>query len=140
MTKYLLDPDVVSELRKPRPHGGVVAWIGKLRDDQIFLSALTMGELQRGIEGLRRRDPAKACEIEAWVNQVAESYNVLPMDIACFREWAKLMEGKPGQLSEDAMIAATANVHGLSVATGQGGDFAVLGVNTINPFKPNRQR
>jgi predicted nucleic acid-binding protein len=85
VTRYLLDTNVVSELRKPKPHGGVTAWIGGLRDDQLFLSAVTMGELQGGIERTRKQDAAKAREIEAWVDQLEDSYQVLPMDTRCFR-------------------------------------------------------
>ena len=135
MTKYLLDTNIVSELRKPKPHGGVVAWISGLRDEQLFIAAVTIGELQRGIERTRRQDAAKARDIERWVDQLEASSNVLPMDGRCFREWAKLMEGKSGHLLEDAMIAATARVQGLKVATRNESDFALLGVDTVNPFR-----
>lgn len=135
MTGFLLDTNVISELRKPKPHGGVVRWLSGLREDQIFLSAVTLGELQRGIERARRQDAAKAHEIEEWVDQLEESVNVLAMDSRCFREWARLMEGKPGQLLEDGMIAATARVHGLRVATRNEKDFALLFVETFNPFR-----
>ena len=137
MTRYLLDTNVVSELRKPKPHGGVVAWIGGLRDEQLYISAVTIGELQRGIERARRQDAAKAREIEQWVDQLEASSNVLPMDARCFREWARLMEGKSAQLLEDAMIAATARVQGLRVATRNESDFVLLGVDTVNPFRVN---
>jgi hypothetical protein len=133
--KYLLDTNVVSELRKPKPHGAVLAWIEDLRDDQIFLSAVTLGELQAGVELTRRQDPSKADQIEAWVDQVANSFEVLPMDTACFREWARLMIGKPDRLTEDAMVAATARVHGLIVATRNQRDFAQLNVAVVNPFQ-----
>ncbi len=135
MIKYLLDTNVVSELRKPKPHGGVVRWVSTLRDDQLFLSVVTLGELQRGIERTRRQDAAKAREIERWVDQLEESIHLLPMDGRCFREWARLMEGRPGHLLEDAMIAATARVQGLGVATRNEKDFALLEVDTINPFR-----
>ena len=137
MTRYLLDTNVVSELRKPKPHGGVVAWIGGLRDEQLYISAVTIGELQRGIERARRQDAAKAREIEQWVDQLEASSNVLPMDARCFREWARLMEGKSAQLLEDAMIAATARVQGFKVATRNENDFALLDVDTVNPFRVN---
>jgi predicted nucleic acid-binding protein len=135
MTRYLLDTNVVSELRKPKPHGGVVHWISGLRDDQIYISAVTIGELQRGIEITRRQDAAKARQIELWVNQLEESSQVLPMDARCFREWARLMDRKSGHLVEDAMIAATARVQVLQVATRNESDFAPLHVETINPFR-----
>ncbi len=135
MTRFLLDTNVVSELRKPKPHGGVLAWIGGLRDDQVYISAVTVGELQRGVEQTRKQDTAKALDIESWVDQLEASYNVLPMDARCFREWARLMEGKPDHLLEDAMIAAIARVHGLKVATRNESDFALLGAEFLNPFK-----
>ena len=135
MTRFLLDTNVVSELRKPKPHGGVLAWIAGLREDQVYISAVTVGELQRGIEQTRKQDTAKALEIESWLDQLEASYNVLPMDASCFREWARLMEGKAEHLLEDAMIAATARVHGLKVATRNESDFVALGAEFINPFK-----
>lgn len=135
MTKYLLDTNVVSELRKPKPHGGVIAWISGLRDDQLYLSAVTMGELQAGIERTRTQDPSKALEIEKWADQLEESFQVLPMDTQCFREWARLMKGRPDHLLEDVMIAATARVHGLKVASRNERDFVGLSVEIVNPFK-----
>ena len=135
MINYLLDTNVISELRKSRPHGGVVKWLNGLREDQIFLSAVTLGELQRGIERTRRQDSAKADEIEAWVDRLEASINVIPMDGRCFREFAKLMDRKSSHLLEDAMIAATARVHALFVATRNERDFALLSVATINPFQ-----
>jgi predicted nucleic acid-binding protein len=134
MNRYLLDTNVVSELRRPKPHGAVVAWLRALREDQVFLSAVTLGELQAGVERTRNQDPPKASEIEAWVDQLAESYNVLPMDTRSFREWGRLMNRKPDDLMEDAMIAATARVHDLIVATRNERHFRHLAVVVINPF------
>lgn len=133
---FLLDTNVVSELRKPRPHGGVVAWLQALDDAQLSVSAVTLGEIQAGIELTREQDPAKAQEIEAWLEQVAGAYNVLPMDAAAFRAWARLMHRQSDTLYEDAMIAATAKVHGLVVATRNVADFQALGVAVFNPFTP----
>jgi predicted nucleic acid-binding protein len=135
VNRYLLDTNVISELRKAKPHGAVIAWLSDLRDDQIFLSVVTVGELQTGIEMTRQQDPAKAAEIEAWVEQVADSYQVLPMDTTCFREWARLMMGKPGRLMEDVMIAATVRVNDLIVATRNERDFEQLRVEVLNPFQ-----
>lgn len=135
MIKYLLDTNVISELRKPKPHGAVLAWITGLRDEQLYLSAVTLGELQAGVERTRTQNPSKAREIEVWVDQLEESYQVLPMDTQCFREWARLMKGRPDDLLEDVMIAATARVHGLRVASRNERDFAQLSVEIVNPFK-----
>jgi predicted nucleic acid-binding protein len=131
---YLLDTNVVSELRKQRPHGAVVAWLESIDDAQLYLSAVTLGEIQAGIEITRAQDTEKAKEIEAWLELVAGAYNVLPMDAAAFRAWARLMHGKSDTLYEDAMIAATAKVHGLTVATRNVADFNALGLEVFNPF------
>jgi predicted nucleic acid-binding protein len=131
---YLLDTNVVSELRKQRPHGGVRAWLASLDDAQLCVSAVTLGEIQAGIELTREQDAAKARDIEAWLDQLAEAYNVLPMDAAVFRAWARLMHRKSDTLYEDAMIAATATVHGLTVATRNVADFHALGMAVFNPF------
>jgi predicted nucleic acid-binding protein len=138
VNRYLLDTNVVSELRKPKPHGGVLAWFSELQETQICLSAVTIGELQTGVELTRAQDPYKAAQIEAWIDLLEESYQVLPMDTLCFREWARLMSGRPDDLLEDIMIAATARVHDLAVATRNERDFTSLGVQILNPFKTSR--
>ena len=132
---YLLDTNVVSELRKPRPHGAVLAWFATLQDTQLHLSAVTIGEIQAGIELTREQDEAKAVEIEGWLEMVAASYNVLPMDAATFRAWAQLMHRRSDTVYEDAMIAATAKIHGLTVVTRNLADFKAFGVPLLNPFK-----
>jgi predicted nucleic acid-binding protein len=135
VTRFLLDTNVISELRKSKPHGAVVAWMETLRVEQIFLSAVTMGELQDGVELTRKRDPAKARDIGSFLTSVELSFAFVPMDPACFREWSRLMAGKPEALREDAMIAATARVHGFTVSTRDEKDFKHLGVEIFNPFK-----
>ncbi len=131
---YLLDTNVVSELRKPKPHGGVLAWLESVDDTKLYLSAVTLGEIQAGVEITREQDAAKAVEIEAWLELVAASYNVLPMDAAVFRRWARLMHRTSDTLYEDAMIAATADVHGLTVVTRNVADFKSFEVALLNPF------
>ena len=132
---YLLDTNIVSELRKPRPHGAVVAWIEGIADSDLYVSAVTVGEIQARIEITRGQDVVKAAEIEAWLDRVAATYNVLPMDATCFRVWATLMHRQSDTVSEDAMIAACALVHKLTVATRNVGDFARFDVALINPFE-----
>lgn len=134
MIRYLLDTNVVSEIRKTKPHGAVVAWMQGLREDQIFISAVSIGEIQRGIERTRKQDAAKARDIENWLDQIEASPTLLTMDAVCFREWARLMNGKSAHLFEDAMIAATARVHRLKIATRNTSDFALLNVDLFNPF------
>jgi predicted nucleic acid-binding protein len=135
MNRFLLDTNVVSELRKRKPHGAVLAWLGGLQEEQVFLSAVTIGELQAGIELTRAQDAEKAEEIEQWVERLADSYQVLDMDASCFREWARLMHGKPDSLAEDGMIAATARCNDLVVATRNEKHFRQLNVRVLNPFK-----
>jgi predicted nucleic acid-binding protein len=131
---YLLDTNVVSELRKPRPHGAVLSWLEGVADTDLRLSAVTLGEIQAGIELTREQDAAKAAEIEAWADQVESTFGVLPMDAAVFRAWAKLMHKQSDTVYEDAMIAATAQVHHLTVVTRNVRDFKRFGVPVFNPF------
>ena len=135
---YLLDTNVVSELRKPRPHEAVVAWLQSTADADLHLSAVTLGEIQAGIELTREQDTSKASQLEAWADLVAASYNVLPMDGKTFRAWARLMHRKSDTIYEDAMIAATAIVHDLTIVTRNVGDFAHFHVRLLNPFKTTR--
>ena len=131
---YLLDTNVVSELRKTRPHGGLLAWLTAVPEDSVHISVVTLGELQAGVERTRRRDPTKAAEIEAWLDRVADWDRILPMDGRVFREWARLMADSAVQLAQDAMIAATARVHGLTVVTRNVRDFKSFDVPVLDPF------
>lgn len=130
---YLLDTNVVSELRKPRPHGAVLTWLQARDDGELHLSAVTIGEIQAGIELTRQQDAPKAQAIEAWLEQVATTWNVLPMDAPAFRAWARLMHRRSDTVTEDAMIAATAQIHGLTVVTRNVADFKPFGVALLNP-------
>jgi predicted nucleic acid-binding protein len=132
---FLLDTNVVSELRKPRPNPQVRAWVEQAEEATLFLSAVTLGEIQAGIEAVRERDAAGAQALAAWADQLAQSLNVLPMDAIAFRQWARLMHGQPDSLYEDAMIAATAQVHQLKVVTRNVRDFARLNVDVVDPFR-----
>jgi predicted nucleic acid-binding protein len=131
---YLLDTNIVSELRKPKPHGAVVRWLHEVADADLHISAVTIGEIQAGIELTREQDEAKAAEIEHWLELVSGSYSVIPMDASAFRVWACLMHRASDTLYEDAMIAATAKVHKLTVATRNVADFKHFGVSVFNPF------
>ena len=131
---YLLDTNVVSELRKPRPHGSVLAWLEATDNADLHLAAVTLGELQAGVEITRQQDAARATEIEGWIDQVAQTWNVLTLDGPTFRTWARLMHGRQDELLVDALIAATAIQHGLVVVTRNVRDFAPFGVEALDPF------
>lgn len=131
---YLLDTNVISELRKPSPHGAVVAWVRGVADEDLHLSAVTLGELQAGIELTREQDPAKADEIESWLDLVASSWNVIALDGRTLRAWARLMHRRSDDLLMDGLVAATAITHHLVVATRNVRDFEPFDVETINPF------
>jgi toxin FitB len=131
---YLLDTNVISELRKRKPHGAVLAWLNSVPSAQIQIPAVVVGELQNGVELTRLQDPAKATEIEHWVNRIVRAFIVLPMDGNGFREVARLMVGQSDELFEDAMIAATARIHDLIVVTRNVKDFKTFGVQVFNPF------
>lgn len=131
---YLLDTIVISELRRPRPSPAVASWIAAIPAEQLFLSAVTLGELQAGVEIIRQQDAVKAEAIEGWIDAVAATHNILPADGAIIRRWAQLMQHRPAELIEDAMIAATALIHNLTVATRNLRDFERLGVAAVNPF------
>lgn len=131
---YLLDTNIISELRKPRPHGAVLSWLEGIPDADLHISALTLGEIQAGIEITREQDADKAAIIEAWADQLAAAYNVLPMSAATFRQWAKLMHRQSDTVYEDAMIAATAIENKLTVVTRNVRDFERFQVALFNPF------
>ena len=126
---------MVSELRKIGAHGAVTAWLEATSDENLVLPVVVIAELQAGAELARLNDPLKALEIEIWIERIASTYRVIPMDGICFREWARLMHGKPDSLYEDAMIAATARVHGLTIATRNERDFKMFSVPLFNPFR-----
>lgn len=131
---YLLDTNVVSELRRARPHGGVLSWIRDTPAERLHLAAVTIGEIQAGIEITRERDAAKAAELERWLEEVLVSYRVLAMDAAAFRTWATLMHRRSDAQMQDAMIAAVAIVRRMTVVTRNARDFQPFGVRTLDPF------
>jgi predicted nucleic acid-binding protein len=110
-----------------------------VRPDEIAIPAVVIGEIQDGAEITRKQYQLKAEEIEAWLDYVLANFTVLPMDGAIFREWARLMAGKPDDLSGDAMIAATARIHHMVVVTRNVRDFDGLAVEVFNPFGYTRE-
>jgi predicted nucleic acid-binding protein len=136
---FLLDTNVISELRKQRPHGAVSAWFDRLRAESIQIPAVVIAELQDGAEITRIQDPNKAREIELWIDRIMLTFVVIPMDGAMFREWSRLMVGKPGDLAGDAMIAAAARVLRLIVVTRNVKHFKSFNVEILNPFEYSQE-
>ena len=131
---YLLDTNVVSETRRMKPHGAVLAWLGALGESEAFVCAVTIGEIQSGIEKTRAHDAPRARELDEWLSGIEASHTVLPVDAAAFRTWGRLMHGKPPALAMDAMIAAVALTRGLVLATRNVRDFDGFGVDVVDPF------
>lgn len=132
---FLLDTNVISELRKPKPHGAVVAWLQLQKSDTLFVSAMTIAEIQQGIELTRVQDAQRADILESWlVHELLPSAQVLPMDADVARTWARLMHKRSNTLFEDALIAATAITHRLVVVSRNVRDFKALGVDCLDPF------
>jgi predicted nucleic acid-binding protein len=138
MTRYLLDTNVLSEAYRPRPHPGVVDRLAHLPDGAGFISAITLGEIHKGIVKLRPTNAAKAARIEVWLRDIEtpQADAILPIDTAIAKQWAELRLSRPQRDAEDLLIAATALVHGLTVATRNVRDFEGLGVPLHNPFEP----
>jgi predicted nucleic acid-binding protein len=134
---YLLDSNVISELRKAKPHGAVLAWFQTTRREDIGIPSIVLTELQAGAEITRRQDAAKASQLELWIDEIIASWEIVPMDAAIARECARIMEGKSKVLFEDGLIAATARIRQLIVVTRNVKDFAHFGVQVLNPFLTN---
>jgi len=132
---YLLDTNIISELRRPKPHGAVLQWYKNIAEDDLFISAVTIGEIQSGIELTRTQDKKKAETLEQWLQSISNIHNVLPMTGSTFRLWAKLMHSQTNTVSEDAMIAATAIEKDLIVVTRNTKDFKRFKLQLLNPFE-----
>jgi predicted nucleic acid-binding protein len=133
---YLLDTNVISELRKgKRAAPNVTAWFASVADEEIFLSALTIGEIRRGIENVRRRDPDSAAALDRWLTLVAEAHGdrILPVDRAIAEEWGRMNVPDPLPVV-DGLLAATARVLGLTLVTRNVADVEGTGVELLDPF------
>lgn len=134
----LLDTNVIAEMRKgPRGNANVRAWLAKLDPDAILLSVVTIGEIRRGIESVRRRDPVAARALERWLRRVLTDHGdrILAVDVSVAEEWGRLNVPDPLPVI-DGLLAATAKVHGLTLATRNVKDVARSGVEVVNPFAP----
>ena len=132
---YLLDTDVLSALRRRQRDPAVARWVEAQRTSDLYLSVVTVGEVERGIVRQRRRDPAFAEALAGWLDRVLAWYGdrVLAVDLPTARRWGQL-SGALGHEGADLLIAATALEHGLTVVTGNTRHFEPTGVAVLNPF------
>jgi predicted nucleic acid-binding protein len=136
---YLIDTVILSELRKRQRDEGVVSWIARQRPADLFVSVISIGEIERGIARQRTRNPDFSTALAAWLDVVLALYGerVLPFDLKTARRWGHL-SATIGNDSADLLIAATALEHGLTVVTRNVRDFGPTGVLILNPFKQRR--
>lgn len=132
---WLLDTDVLSALRRPERAPGVAAWLRGQESDALFLSVITLGEIERGIARQAGRNPTFASDLREWLRRTELLFadRILPLDPAAARLWGRL-SAELGHAGADLMIAATALAHGMTVVTGNTDDFAPTGVRMLNPF------
>lgn len=138
---FLIDTDVLSALGKRQRNPNVEAWFARQRTADLFLSVVTIGEIERGIALQQRRDPGFAATLAQWLDQMLATFSdrILPFDLAAARRWGAL-SAELGNDSADLQIAATALEHGLTVVTRNVSDFARAGIATLDPFKPSQPR
>ena len=133
---FLIDTNIISELRKgARCDPAVAAWWSGVAEDDLWLSALVLGEIRKGVELARRRDPQKAEALEAWLGDVVAGFGdrILPVDTAVAEEWGRMNAIRPAPVI-DALLAATARANGLTLVTRNTADVAGLGADVLNPF------
>ena len=136
--KFLLDTNVIAEIRKgPRANAHVRSWFAALEPEAIRLSVVTIGEIRRGIENVRRRDPEAARALERWLRRVLSDHGnrILTVDLPVAQEWGRMNVPDPLPVI-DGLLAATAKVHGLTLATRNVKDVARSGADVVNPFEP----
>jgi predicted nucleic acid-binding protein len=133
---YLVDTNVVSELRKgERCNRGVASWFATIESDEVYLSVVTLGELRKGIENIRRRDQPSAQALETWLLELTTSHEdrLLPIDQTIAEQWGRFNVPDPLPVL-DGLLAATAAVHGLTLVTRNLKDVERTGVACFNPF------
>ena len=132
---FLVDTDVLSALTRSRRNAHVVAWLGRQRSGDLFVSVVSIGEIERGIALQRRANPDFAATLAAWLDRLLAAYGdrILPFDLAAARRWGQLSAAL-GHEGADLQIAATALEYGLTVVTRNVSDFAPTGAGVFNPF------
>ncbi len=138
MLGYLLDNNVASELSRPRPDVNVLAWFSAIPDEELFLDAMTVGEIAKGVALVRRRNVARARQLQGWLSAITFVFadRILKIDVATARIWGELSSRTPTPPPADAWIAASALRHGLVVSTRNTRHFEGFGVGLVNPFMP----
>lgn len=135
-SNYLLDTNIISELRKPRRSAAVVQWIEGVGPESLFISVITIGEITKGIAKRRRTAGGAAAEsLQAWLEGLLASYadHIIPIDVPIATRWGRLCDAHP-QLATDMLLAATALDRGLTIATRNVEHFQVAAVPVVNPF------
>lgn len=137
--RYLLDTNVLSETRKPRGDEGVKAWISSVSADELYISALVIGEIRRGVERLKRRDVVQADVYEIWLDTVLNDYadRIIPVDAETAEEWGRMNAPNPIS-SRDGLMAATAKVRNMTFVTRNTSDVERTGTRLLNPFDADR--
>jgi len=133
---YLVDTNVVSELRKKRRcDPGVAEWFAQVPAEEVYLSALSLGEIRKGIESIRRRDEASAEILDRWLRELAVAYagRILPVDQEIADRWGRFNVPDPLSML-DSLLAATASVHGMTLVTRNLKDVERTGIDCLNPF------
>jgi hypothetical protein len=139
---YLIDTDVISELRKgKRADPSVTSWFDEVAEEDVYLSVLTLGEIRKGIESIRRRDPEAGGMLESWLSRVFEAHRdrILSIDRSIAEEWGRMNVPDPLPVV-DGLLAATAKVTGLTIATHNSDDFERSGVSFVDPFSAPAER
>lgn len=132
---FLLDTNVVSEIRKKAPDRGVATWFASVPADKLFLSVLVVGEIRQGIARLVRRDPAQAEIFERWLSQLVDGYGdrIVPITVRIAEAWGRLNVPDPVPVV-DGLLAATALVHDWTLVTRNVNDVTSTGVRLLDPF------